>query len=52
MNAKDTKSVLSFMFKKDQTYFKKSCGVNTTRFLKYDWPLFKIMNESVKMTGS
>ena len=27
---------------------KKSCGVNTARFLKKVWPFFNIMNERVK----
>ena len=26
----------------------KSCGVHTARFLKYVWPLYNIMHESVK----
>ena len=28
--------------------FKKSCGVNTARFLKYVWPFYNIMHEKVK----
>ena len=26
-----------------------SCGVNTTRFLKYVWPFYNIMHERVKL---
>ena len=26
----------------------KSCGVHTPRFLKYVWPFYNIMHESVK----
>ena len=26
----------------------KSCGVNTTRFLKYVWPFYNIMHQRVK----
>ena len=29
---------------------KTSCGVNTTRFLKYVWPFYNIMHERVKAT--
>ena len=36
------------MLSHGQTYFKKSCGVNTARFLKYLWPFSNTMHEGVK----
>ena len=41
------------MLQSGQTYFKKSCGVNTARFLKYVWPfcnMHEMVNPSDKMT--
>ena len=36
------------MLKNGQTYFKNSCGVHITKFLKYVWPFFNITYEMVK----
>ena len=33
--------------KNDQTFFKKTCGVNSTGFLKYVWPIIIIRHERV-----
>ena len=41
---------LSFvMLQNSQTHFKKSCGVNTARFLKYIWPFYNIVKERLNL---